>query len=83
MGAVEGALTNPMQGRFVEEMVSLKGLREKLGEVMERDWEGFSQEMDRRVERVLKGGEGERRWSGWGKGVYDGARTDGVLVGLD
>lgn len=58
VGAVKGALENPMGGRFIEEMVSLGALREKLGEVMERDWQAFGKEQDRRVERVMKGGEG-------------------------
>lgn len=63
-----------MEGRFIEEMVSLKSLRERLGEVMERDWEGFSKENERGVER-LSG----TRWSGVGKGVWDGGRTDKLI----
>lgn len=54
---------------MIEEMVSLKGLRERLGDVMERDWEGFAEEKERSVERLM-GGE----WSGRGKGVWDGGR---------
>ncbi|KAL7416443.1 hypothetical protein BDY24DRAFT_412626 [Mrakia frigida] len=73
--AVKQAVENPMEGRFVEEMVSLKGLRERLGEVMERDWEAFSREKEgeRGVERLTEKADGER-WSGRGKAVWEGGR---------
>lgn len=75
MDAVKQAVENPMEGRFIEEMVSLKGLRERLGEVMERDWEAFSREKEgeRGVERLTEKADGER-WSGRGKAVWEGGR---------